>query len=413
MEEKRDPYKHKERWLEWKQEVQDKGIEGISKVNSDRILAYLNDMELGLNLGKGCPKEPRKPSRLNDLKGKMTFFSKIFEQKFSITDLTQVTETQLHMLLKDMRDGVIKKRNGEKFQDTKTFARDFKAFWNWWMKINRKNKIIIEDITEDLNTRPKEKSTFVFLKKREIKRLSDDLNFTNRTIMHFALDSCIRPPTELMNLKKNDITEDFKEVHIRDEIVKKGSFGRTNKLFFSSYLLSEYIQRKNPKPDDFIFNFCPASVNKYLGRHAKKLFGTKMTKGGKPYHKLTLYDFRHMACCYWSKILDKDIEIMKRFGWKQSNKIRYYSNFIDDDEDEYNLITYLSGDKYELEEKKKSDQIINLQKEMFEMKQQISDMTNLIRSSFTNMNHIQEVREQNNSNNNIKNRKISIPVHTD
>jgi hypothetical protein len=140
MEEKRDPYKHKERWLEWKQEVQGRGIEGISKVNSDRILAYLNDMELGLNLGKGCPKEPRKPSRLNDLKGKMVFFSKIFEQKFSITDLTQVTETQLHMLLKDMRDGVIKKRNGEKFQDTKTFARDFKAFWNWWMKINRKNK---------------------------------------------------------------------------------------------------------------------------------------------------------------------------------------------------------------------------------------------------------------------------------
>src|SRR3989344_1379166 len=108
--EKRDPYKHKERWLEWKAEAQ-QGIKDISKANSALILAYLNDMELGLNLGKGCPKEPRKPSRLNDLKGKMTFFAKIFEQKFNITDLTQVSETQLHMLLKDMRDGVIKKRN--------------------------------------------------------------------------------------------------------------------------------------------------------------------------------------------------------------------------------------------------------------------------------------------------------------
>jgi hypothetical protein len=56
MKEKRDPYKHKKRWLEWKEEAQEKGIKGISKTNSDTILAYLNDMELGLNLGKGCPK---------------------------------------------------------------------------------------------------------------------------------------------------------------------------------------------------------------------------------------------------------------------------------------------------------------------------------------------------------------------
>ncbi|MBS3075869.1 hypothetical protein J4429_05425 [Candidatus Pacearchaeota archaeon] len=70
MEEKRDPYKHKERWIEWKAQIQaNGGIPDISKANSDIILAYLTDMESGINLGKGCPKTRRKPSRLNDLKG--------------------------------------------------------------------------------------------------------------------------------------------------------------------------------------------------------------------------------------------------------------------------------------------------------------------------------------------------------
>ena len=105
---------------------------------------------------------------------------------------------------------------------------------------------------------------------------------------------------------------------------------------------------------------------------------------------------------------------MQRFGWKQSNKIRYYSNFIEDDEDDYDLVTYLSGNEYELQEKKKSEQITSLQNEMFEMKKQMAEMTTLIRSSFTNMSHIQEVKAQNNSNkNNNHKQKISIPLHTD
>jgi len=140
-----------------------------------------------------------------------------------------------------------------------------------------------------------------------------------------------------------------------------------------------------------------------------------MTSGGKPYHKLTMYDYRHIACVFWSRFLDKDLDIMKRFGWKQSNKIRYYSNFIDDDdEDEYDLITFLSGNQYELGEKKKSEQIAQLQNQVFEMNKRIVEMANLMQSSFATMNHIKEVKAQNNSNNSNSNkRKLSIPVHTD
>jgi len=162
---------------------------------------------------------------------------------------------------------------------------------------------------------------------------------------------------------------------------KKGSFGRTNKLTFSVSYIKEYAQRHNLKQDDYLFNFNPASVNKYLRRHAEKLFGRGMTRGGKPYHKLTMYDFRHIASVYWSKILNKDLEIMKRFGWKQSNKIYYYSKFLDDDDD-YDLITYLSGDEFELGEKKKSEELARLREDVGNIQQQLGTVVNMLNTLF-------------------------------
>jgi hypothetical protein len=51
-----DPYKHKEKYLSWKQNNSD-GISGISKNNSDIILKYLNDMEKELNMHKSHKKQ--------------------------------------------------------------------------------------------------------------------------------------------------------------------------------------------------------------------------------------------------------------------------------------------------------------------------------------------------------------------
>ena len=44
-----DPYKHKEKFLSWKEKVKN-GIPGISKQNSATILHYISDMENGLNV---------------------------------------------------------------------------------------------------------------------------------------------------------------------------------------------------------------------------------------------------------------------------------------------------------------------------------------------------------------------------
>lgn len=44
-----DPYKHKENYLEWKKAINGK-IPEISTQNSQLILSYLEDMEMGLNV---------------------------------------------------------------------------------------------------------------------------------------------------------------------------------------------------------------------------------------------------------------------------------------------------------------------------------------------------------------------------
>ena len=49
------------------------GIEGLSKFNSEIILKFLNDMEIGINVGMGTKKGSRSYIRLNTLKDKIFF----------------------------------------------------------------------------------------------------------------------------------------------------------------------------------------------------------------------------------------------------------------------------------------------------------------------------------------------------
>ena len=55
---KRDPYKHKEQYCSWKIGVRN-GIPGISKKNSELILRYIGDMEVGRNVSSRSTRGPR------------------------------------------------------------------------------------------------------------------------------------------------------------------------------------------------------------------------------------------------------------------------------------------------------------------------------------------------------------------
>ncbi|MBU2612551.1 MAG: hypothetical protein KKB62_02410, partial [Nanoarchaeota archaeon] len=70
------------------------------------------------------------------------------------------------------------------------------------------------------------------------------------------------------------------------------------------------------------------SVNKYIKRMAKKIFGEKESLAGEKYSEMTMYDFRHISCCYWLPRYKSESALKFRFGWKKSDKIHYYSEML-------------------------------------------------------------------------------------
>lgn len=147
---KLDPYKHKERYEKWKEKIKkDKYIPGISKVNSELIVQYILDMEIGINIAPGSAKGGRSHIRLNRIKQGMVFLSKMFETHYG-TNLTDITDEQLIGFFARIRKGDIRKKDGGIYKSAVDFINVFKAFWHWWMKINKKKGLKIPDITEIL-----------------------------------------------------------------------------------------------------------------------------------------------------------------------------------------------------------------------------------------------------------------------
>ncbi|MGK0209114.1 MAG: hypothetical protein ACI83O_000379 [Patescibacteria group bacterium] len=320
-----DPYKHKERYLAWKEKVQRNSIPNISTENSKIILDYIYDMEMGLNVSIRSIKGARGYPRLNNLRQRMTFIAKLIETHLGVTDLKEVQERDLFRLFNSMRSGEISRQDGKAYQSVVDYVKPFKAFWHWYMKANRKKGVQIEDITLDLDT-SHDKPKWVYLTEEEVKKLANNSNFKYRVLILFLYDSGVRSPTELMNIKVSDLYNKGKELSIRDEISK--TFGRRIKLLFSSDLLNEYIKENNKGSEDYIFDISPQNANKYLQRLATKLFGDKTSPAGKKYSELTMYHLRHCSCCYWLPRYKSEPALKYRFGWKKSDKIHYYTELL-------------------------------------------------------------------------------------
>ncbi len=274
-----DPYNHKERFLEWKKETKSR-IPEISKENSDIILKYLEDMERGINVSSSSVKGSRSYARLNSLKSRLVFFAKQFEDIYRINKITEITEEQLITFFSNMKNGTIKKFNGREYKSLQTYTKIFKAFWHWYQKINKKDGKEILDITTDLSTKHI-KPKWVYLNEEQVKKLCENCTYDPRVLITFLFDSGIRSPSELINIKVSDLYNDFKELHIRDEISK--TFGRRIKLMLCSDLIKEYVNVKGLKSEDYLFKIKAPSVNKYLKRTALKLFGDKESEAGEKY----------------------------------------------------------------------------------------------------------------------------------
>tara|TARA_Y100000310_G_scaffold343510_1_gene451504 strand:- start:8093 stop:9271 length:1179 start_codon:yes stop_codon:yes gene_type:complete len=318
-----DPYKHKEQYSRWKEKVKE-GIPDISIKNSEFVLNYIFDMENGLNIANGTKKGARSYPRLNNLRQRLIFLVKEFEDRFNVVCLKDIKEEQLFKFFNDMRQGIMRRKDGKQYSSVTDYIKVFKAFWHWYQKINRKKGIIIEDITIDLDV-SSEKPRWVYLTEEQVKILCNNAKYEYRVLIMFLFDTGIRSPTELINLKVSDLF-DFKELNIRDEISK--TFGRRIKLMICFDLLKEYIKVKNLELEDYLFKINPHVVNKYLKRLAEKVFGDKESLAGEKYSKITMYDFRHISCCYWLPRYKSESALKYRFGWKKSDKIHYYSEML-------------------------------------------------------------------------------------
>ena len=322
---KHDIHKHGEQWEQWKAKSLVDGILAISSANSRSIMQYLLDMELGVNISSVSVKGPRTPARLNILRSRMVLFAKKFEA-CGITDLTSLTEEQLFSLFADLRSGAITTVQGRPYQSLDTLTNVFKAFWHWHQKVSRKRGLTVRDITVDL---PKydEKPKWVYLNESQVFQLCRSARHDYQVLFTFIIDSGIRT-SELVHLKMSDLYGDCKELHIRHEIAKKGSFGRRIKLMLCRDLLLDFCKMKQLQPDDYLFSMKPFTVNKYLKGLATRLFGDHVTEAGKRFGEISLYDLRHNSCCYWLPRYKSESSLKYRFGWKKSDMIHYYSELL-------------------------------------------------------------------------------------
>ena len=298
----------------------------------DRTLVgnYIADMEKGKNINGR--KGKRGYMHLNTLLSRLVKIAEIAEEKYG-KKLTELTADDLHDLFDAMRDGKIKKtRGGGRYKATHDYIKIFKAFWHWYMRIQRQHNKVIKDITIDLSGSAEHKPDFVYFTLSSLRFMMDHAKYDFRVLMLFMFDSGIRI-TEMLNLKRKDITpvpnSNKFYLNIREETSK--TFGRKIKLMLCNDLLKQYLEQGNFQNNDFIFVIDPRMANRYLKRLSERIFGKKLENlkentSNKPY--ITLYDFRHSSCCYWLPRYQSESALKWRFGWKTSDMIYYYSEFL-------------------------------------------------------------------------------------
>ncbi len=318
--EKRDPYHSKERFESWLEKISETNkIDGINAIHSKLIINYVKDMSLGLNISKVSKKGARSYIRLHTMRMRLTYLMKLFEKR-GIEDIREVDSKTLHKLFSDMREGVLTTRTGQPFKSTRDYVKNFKAFWHWYMKVMRNKKKLVEDVTEDLDTRG-EKPKFVYFTDKDCEKIIEKASYDLKPFLALAFDSGARN-TELANVKVSDFSNDFKELNIREETSK--TFGRKMKLMICHTQIKDYVEKLSLKNEDFILRKSLFMVNKELRKLGKQILNPEQTK----FKSLSLYDFRHSSACFWLPKYKSESALKYRFGWKRTDMIHYYTEFL-------------------------------------------------------------------------------------
>jgi len=390
-----DPHNSERAYRRWRYEL-DGPFDQLTEENATLLRRYLDDMEVGANVSPLSTKGPRSYIRLRNVKTKLHSWAIIFQDELGVTYLPQMEERErdLMILIKRMREGQIygRSKGHIPLRAAGTYVKAFKAFWHWYERTQRKKGAFVADVTMDLDGRD-EKPKFNYFTIDGLNKLCNEANFYYRTMMLFLFDSGIRAPTEMMNIRVNDLEWNEKNGHytlnIREEVSK--TFGRRIKLLLCSGLLREYIANKRLKPETYLFTKMPAKVNqylKYLGFKVLKIGefkGTTQMKSGK-YNiitdGLTMYDFRHASACYWLLRYKSESALKYRFGWKKSDMIHYYTELLGMHDTIQEDDLYVDVTKTELERQlqEKSNDITLLQEQVKNQDEALQEVMALLQA---------------------------------
>ncbi|MFQ5620993.1 MAG: hypothetical protein ACE5FT_04075 [Candidatus Nanoarchaeia archaeon] len=185
---------------------------------------------------------------------KMSVITRFLEQSqpnMKLTDLEGRDDTILDLSAKLRAGQLVSERTGKPYTASGRLVAHFRAFWSWYMRVERRKNRKVEDIGVDLDRRDT-KPKFTWIKsdawKKAIREASRDYKF----LLMFTWDTGIRAPKELMNTRVSDLDWDEKEqlywVSIRDEVSK--TFGRKFKLLQFSQPIREYIEQNEFKAND-------------------------------------------------------------------------------------------------------------------------------------------------------------------
>jgi len=315
-----DPYKSKEVFEKWLSSIEGKKeIEGLNEVHTQLLISIIKDLRIGFNVSSKNKKGERSFTRLNHLEQKLRLLFRLLQER-GISDVRKATAQDLHMLFSDMRSGVILTKLGTPFKATGDYVKEFKTFWHWYQKVERGKGNAILEITEDLDKRG-EKPKFVYFTKADFEKIIQEASYDLKPIIALAFDGGMRP-TELINTKVSDFYNDFKELNIREETSK--TFGRRIKLQICSEQIKDFVKKLGLEMNDYVCRKNMHAINNELRKIGKKVLAPGQIKFG----NLTLYSFRHSSACFWVPRYKSESGLKYRFGWKKSDMIHYYTEFL-------------------------------------------------------------------------------------
>lgn len=334
MADRYDPHKSAARLEAWFK-AHSKGIPGLNSENSRLIIEHAEDLMVG-HLGSPVSKRgPRSSIRIVSVVSRLTSFSRMMQQYFGYEKtFYSLTRREAGKFFMDLRAGIVLNGYGKRPRDVDSIVKVVAAWFRWYCRREaEEGRPVPQDPFSDVSKSANSKPAWVYLDENQLKRLSEACNPKYRTFLLLQWDSGCRAPTEAVNVRRSDITEESGSFYLNIRPETSKTFGRRIRLMFSGKALVDFCENNQVGPEDYIFGtkrtkVTSAAAKKYYQRLAVQLFGDVQTMGRERIGKLTLYDFRHCAACYWIPRYKNQSSLLYRFGWKKPEMAHYYSEFL-------------------------------------------------------------------------------------